>query len=291
MKDETKETSMPSMNDNTTKDPETLIERLIHLGMFTDKETIDLLLKMKEKVRPLLIDMLYTDDLWDEYGDHSLWAPICVIHILAAMGDSKDAAEAVVYAIREYDTEEKDWVTEDAAKALSSFGVEAFEPISEIIMDRDLEEFSRSAAANALFLISKDAGIDFRKRSIAVIMKAIVEETTSNDDLARTLLASELSDFKDPDSLDFVKSLFQKGLMDSNILSLEEVMGIYDGQFDDLSHMFRHNPLHVFSKESKNFYRGTEYSLWTDKRRNGRNDRCRCGSGKKFKKCCMLLGL
>ena len=52
MKDETKETSMLSMNDNTTKDPETLIERLIHLGMFTDKETIDLLLKMKEKVRP-----------------------------------------------------------------------------------------------------------------------------------------------------------------------------------------------------------------------------------------------
>ncbi len=285
------EASMPSEEGNTTKDPESLIERLIHLGMFTDKETIDLLLKMKEETRPLLIDMLYDDDLWDTDGDHSIWAPICIIHILSAMGDSREAAEAVVYTIREYHTEMADWLTEDASNTLSGFGVEAFEPISEMILDRELEEFCRSVAANALFLISRDAGNDFRKRSIAVIKKAIVEETASKDKLARTLLTSDLSDFKDPDSLDFIKSLFQKGLLNSDSLSLQEVMGIYDGQFDDLKHMSRRNPLRVFSKDSKDYYRGTEYSAWTDKKLNGRNDKCQCGSGKKFKKCCMLLGL
>ncbi|MHB1493763.1 MAG: SEC-C metal-binding domain-containing protein [Thermoplasmataceae archaeon] len=286
-----KETSMLPEEGNIKKDPESLIERLIHLGMFTDKETIDLLLRMKEETRPLLIDMLYDDDLWDTDGDHAIWAPICIIHILSAMGDSREAAEAVVYAIREYHEEMGDWLTQDASNALSGFGAEAFEPISEMILDRELEEFCRSTAANALFLISGDAGNDFRKRSIAVIKKAIVEESASKDNLARTLLTSDLSDFKDPDSLDFIKSLFQKGLLNSRSLSLEEVMGIYDGQFDDLRHMSRRNPLQVFSKDSRDYYRRMEYSAWTDKKLNGRNDKCQCGSGKKFKKCCMLLGL
>ena len=276
---------------NAAKQPDALINRLVHLGVFTDRETIDSLLQMKEEARPLLIDLLYDDANWDIYGDHALLAPICVIHILSAMGESREAAEAVADSITEHVIDADDWITEDASNALSGFGAEAFEPISKIVLDRDMDEFWRSAAANALFLISKDAGTDFMRRSIAIIKKAIIEEESNEDDLARTLLASDLSDFKDPDSLDFIKSLFQRGLMDTDDFELEDVLRVYSGEFDDLRHMSRRDPLGIFTKDSKEHYRSEEYSPWTDRKLNGRNDRCPCGSGKKFKKCCMLLGL
>ena len=274
----------------TAKSPDALINRLVHLGTFTDRETIDSILEMKEETRPLLIDLLYDYDTWDSEGDYASWAPICIIHLLSAMGESREAAEAVADSIREYYDETGDWITEDAYNALSGFGAEAFEPISKMVLDRGMEEFCRSAAANALFLISKDAGTDFMKRSIEIIKNAIMEEEDSEDDTVRTLLTEDLSDFKDPDSLDFIKSLFQKDLIDTGIIEFEEVMEIYSGESDELGDLSRRDPLGIFAKDSKEYYRRTEHSPWTDRRRNGRNDPCPCGSGKKFKKCCMLLG-
>ncbi len=266
-----------------------LINRLIHLGAFTDEETIQALLQKKEEVRPALINLLYDKKVWDLKSDLATWAPICIIHLLSSMGNSKEAAEAVIDSIKKYHNDMGDWITEEASNVLAGFGSVAFENIGGMLFDRDMEEFCRSTGSNALFLISKESGNDFTKMSIELIKKAIMEEESNENDLMRTLLTSDLSDFKDPDSLDFIKSLFQRELIDAESISMEEITKIYNYEYEDLKHMSRRDPLEIFQKNANHYIHNCEYSRWTDKKLNPRNGLCPCGSGKKFKKCCMLL--
>lgn len=89
-----------------------------------------------------------------------------------------------------------------------------------------------------------------------MIRKAIEEENENRS--ARTLLASDLADFKDPGSLNFIKSLFDRNLLDTRDLAFEEVRDVYAGEYDDLKHMRRGSPLDIFENSSHNFYRNTE---------------------------------
>jgi SEC-C motif/Protein of unknown function (DUF1186) len=262
-----------------------MVERLLNLGTRTDDETISSLLRRKEESRPLLTKLVGDEDLWETDSGYSTWAPICAIHLLSVMG-GRDAVGAVGKAIREHHDETGDWITEDAPSVLSAFGADAFEVLAEMVLDRDLEEFCRSAASRALLMMSGN-NEELRQRSISLLRDAISAE--KDDMLARSILTDDLCEFKDPDSLEFIRSLFQMNLIDKFHLTYEEVLNVYAGKYDEMGYNVPSNPLDIFSKSSSNFYRRTDKSPWLDRRKVGRNENCPCGSGKKFKKCCMTL--
>jgi preprotein translocase subunit SecA len=93
-------------------------------------------------------------------------------------------------------------------------------------------------------------------------------------------------------------------LIDESIVTLNEVFDVYAGKFDELRYNEVRNPLDIFKDDPNNFYKTSNivgHSLTNKENKSGkearitgysqkkvgRNDPCPCGSGKKYKKCCL----
>lgn len=129
-----------------------------------------------------------------------------------------------------------------------------------------------------------------------------------------------LTDLKDSSSIDFIKSLFEDGEIDEEITTLDEVLDVYKGLYDknieesyrmkDILDYFKVNDFflssnsdlsegHTFLNDDlgsvpiESDIKGDHVQVSnhpttkTLKPKIGRNDLCHCGSGKKYKKCCM----
>ncbi len=112
------------------------------------------ILNRKEKLIPLLINLLNTDEIWDtSLKKYSEWTPISIIHILSVMG-GKEAFDAVKNAILIYYDETGDWITEDMPVVMATFGPQMFDGLTEMIKDTTVDNFIRAGIARSLLQIS-----------------------------------------------------------------------------------------------------------------------------------------
>ncbi|MEM2760742.1 MAG: DUF1186 domain-containing protein [Nitrososphaerales archaeon] len=295
-----------------------LITKLAKLGPETDKSTLDEILARREEAIPYLAKVATEEEYWEmEHGkDYSIWAPISAIHLLSVIG-GKAAEGAIEQAIRKYYEDTEDWLTEDMPSVLASLGPNAFDMLAGMVKERELDEWVRDGAARALLMVSRKHP-EVRERAVQLLRDAIASEQDMN---ARTLLLDVLIEFKDKESLPFVKSFFDRNMVDTFDLPYSEVLNVYAGEYDHLEHDIAKDPMGIF-EEKGNFYRETNctideqirrsreddlrYDDYLDaisaplaeddnyeqaeiKKRNkiGRNEPCPCGSGKKYKRCCM----
>jgi hypothetical protein len=202
---------------------------------------------------------------------------------------------------------------------LAALGPDSFDMLAGMIRDSRLDEWIRVGAARALLMISKN---DERTRARAIdLLKVVISE--ENNKFTRTMLLDQLIEFKDKDSLQFVKSFFERKMVDKTHLPYSEVLAVYSGEYDYLQHDVGRDPLDIFKHDPSNFYWKTnkleeeesgqevthayqnsyvdnelcssdehdygEKMLPKVSQKVGRNDLCPCGSGKKYKKCCLRL--
>jgi uncharacterized protein YchJ len=266
---------------------------MIGSGRNVSVETVESMLRRRDEALPFLIDIVKSDRYWRSDGVEA-WAPISAMHLLALIGGG-EALDAVVYATYNYTEEMGDWLTEDLPSILAHFGADAYGTLLSTVNDDRLEPFARNSAARALHAISrKDQNL--RKQAVDALKNAIMSE---KDCLARTLLVDVLIEFKDPDTLQFVRSLFEKELIDTSTLTIEEVEGVYAGEYDDILHRDDVDPMDLFRKKAVEYMTPVDSDMIRDeakfhhgqqaakKRKIGRNEPCPCGSGKKYKKCCL----
>ncbi len=277
---------------------QSLISKLIRSGVNISTETAESILQRKDEALPYLVDIVKSDRYWRSDGVEA-FAPISAMHLLALIG-GKEALDAVVHATYNYDEEMGDWLTEDLPSILAHFGADAYATLLNTVSDGRLEPFARNSVARALHAISrKDQSL--RKQTVDTLKKAILSE---RDCLARTLLVDVLIEFKDPDTLQFVRSLFETGLIDTSTLMIEEVEGVYAGEYDDILHRDDADPMDLFRKHEAGGHwisagshmiqdEATPYhsQQTVKKHKVGRNEPCPCGSGKKYKKCCLRKAL
>jgi hypothetical protein len=273
------------------KEPvESLVQRLAVRGPETDMETVRSIVARKEETLPHLVRVATEEKYWDtESRLFSVWAPICAMHVLSKIGGNK-AASAVYSAMRIHYDDTGDWITEDMPYVLAAFGPGGFDTLASMVADSSLDEYVRDGAARALVIIS---GIypEIKSRSVEVLKKAITDE---GDESARSILADTLAEFKDSDTLPFLEDLFKKELIDTAYIDYETVLDIYAGKFDRLQRHIPRDPLDIFNPGPGNFYRKNNPSPKSKGRNSGktkvgRNDPCPCGSGRKFKKCCLKM--
>lgn len=273
------------------KEPvESLVQRLAVRGPETDMETVRSIVARKEETLPHLVRVATEEKYWDtESRLFSVWAPICAMHVLSKIGGN-EAASAVYSAMRIHYDDTGDWITEDMPYVLAAFGPGGFDTLASMVADSSLDEYVRDGAARALVIIS---GIypEIKSRSVEVLKKAITDE---GDESARSILADTLAEFKDSDTLPFLEDLFKKELIDTAYIDYETVLDIYAGKFDRLQRHIPRDPLDIFNPGPGNFYRKNNPSPKSKGRNSGktkvgRNDPCPCGSGRKFKKCCLKM--
>jgi hypothetical protein len=306
------------MSDDMTTPIQVLLENFAKVGPNIDSYTLKEILTRKKESLPYLIQIVEDEKYWISAGkEYSTWTPVSAIHLLSLIGGySDDAADegyedkqeeeeeailmAVEKAIKRHYDDVGDWLTEDMPSILAAFGHHALDTFAAMIADQKLDVFVRVGVARSLLMMS-NSNPAIRKRSIQVLRDAISDE---KDAEARSGLVNELAEFKDYDSLSFIESLFNIGLIDESIVTLNEVFDVYAGKFDELRYNEVRNPLDIFKDDPNNFYKTSNivgHSLTNKENKSGkearitgysqkkvgRNDPCPCGSGKKYKKCCL----
>jgi SEC-C motif/Protein of unknown function (DUF1186) len=279
-----------------------LIERFARLGPNTDFNIIEQLLSRKAEALPYIIEIAQDDKYWfPDDGEYSSWTPVCALHLLSVIG-GPEAINAFINSIKEYYDDTDDWETTDMPAILANFGIEAFENIKDMLLDNDVDGFVRAGAARALFLISEKYP-DAREKSIQTVRDAISSE---NDEVARSCFMYELVHFKDHDSLPFIEFYFKNDMIDDGLITLEDVLDYYYGKgndFNSLDNTVAKDSLDIFKDSPDNFYRNSNTGKYLPstksndqpttknilKKEVGRNDPCPCGSGKKYKKCCLKI--
>lgn len=235
-------------------------------------------------------------------GEYSSWTPVCALHLLSVIG-GPEAINAFINSIKEYYDDTEDWITNDMPAILANFGIEAFDDIRNMLLDKDeVDGFVRAGAAKALFLISEKYP-DAREKSIKALRDAISSE---NDEIARSCFMYELVHFKDHDSLPFIEFYFKNDMIDDGLMTYDDdVLGYYYGSgsdFNSLDNIVGKDSLDIFKDSPDNFYRNSNTGKYLPstkgnlqptknilKKEVGRNDPCTCGSGKKYKKCCLKI--
>ena len=292
-----------STENNTIVPIQDLIEHFARLGPNTDFNIIEQILSRKAEALPYIIKIAQDDEYWyPEDGEYASWTLVCALHLLSVIGGT-EAINTFLNSVKKNYDDTGDWITTDMPAILANFGIDAFDNIKNMLLDKDgVDRFVRAGAARTLFLISERYP-DTREKSIKALRDAISSE---NDDIARSCFMYELVHFKDHDSLPFIEFYFKNSMIDDGWMTLDDVFQYYYGSGSDSSNSLGNtvakDSLDIFKDTPDNFYRNSNQGKYitptknnyqttkkTLKKEAGRNDPCPCGSGKKYKKCCLKI--
>ncbi len=298
-----------------------LIKTMVELGLYVNK-TLALEIAKRENAVFHLRKLIQDGNHWYIGGPGDTWSPVHAIHILPLI-KSREALGLLLDTIR-YRGEDLDaWLTENVPSLLVAFGEDAIEQLKEFSCDETLEMFSRGAAVTALAALAKK--FPFQQDDIKKHMAKLLG-TTLNPEFAG-LVADDLASFHDSSVLPEIHRAFEEGKIDKSISSEDDINSIVEGSYDDADEiefkMHTDDPLKHFSRENiehlhyvycEDEVDSEEDFSWLDdevepdvedfeinddniepevkkamskKEKTGRNDPCPCGSGKKYKKCCM----
>jgi len=276
-----------------------LVEKLARSGLDVDRSLVEELLGRGAAVVPYLAQILDDDKYWrlNEKTLGSGWAPINALHLLGAIADPT-GLEPILRVLHNRPDDLGDWLTEEVPSILACFGPAAIEPSKKLVSNRNLDVYVRVAGSVALSLIarlhpdSKDDVIDF-------FHAVLVREREDKEFLS--LCVDDLAELKDPRSKPILRSLFESGRIDEESITWEDIEEIYRTSIENLPHHEKKDPMMHFSPENLSYLKRITGKPWSENedqttaswpelkptKKVGRNDPCPCGSGNKYKKCCL----
>ncbi len=295
---------------------EVLIEIMVELGLYVNKTLAQEVAKREDAIF-YLRKLLQYGKHWRSGGPGDGWSPLHAIHILALI-KNRESFDLLLDIFRYHEDDLGNWLTEDASSLLVAFGEDFIEPIKEFTNDETLETFVRLAATSALAALGKKFPHhqDDIKQHLTKLLK------TTQDGTFAGLVADDLASFHDPSVMPDIHRAFEDGIIDDPFVQEDELEEVINGVFSDMdARDFKRNtadPLNHFSRENIERLHMINYeeddeededddefedeidSVLKDdysepameeikpkEKKIGRNDPCPCGSGKKYKKCCM----
>ena len=212
-----------------------------------------------------------------------VWAPV---HAWRALGQLK-AEEAITPLISIFwmaDDAEDDWVTEEMPLIMGMIGPEAISRLTQYMKDRHNGIYARSIAASSLHRIA-----EMHPEKKEVCIRKLTEQLADHcedDAELNGYIIDALIRLKALESIRIIEKAFEKNCVDDSIV----------GDFEDIEIAFglkekrtkKREPYFVFDKEKYNPGRASEPAGRSASKKTGRNEPCPCGSGKKYKKCCLI---
>ncbi len=254
-------------------------------GMHADEEVVRGILDAREETFPHLARIATYDEYWKA---HNAWAPVCAIHLLAKIGHYR-AQLAVNAAILDHYEETGDWLTDDAPYILAHMGTGAIPSTTALMRHVGADTYVRCAAAEAL-VITASKHPEARPGIVASIKDAAQREA---DDGTRMMLVDSLLDLRDPDLYEYLKDAVETRFIRSDFYDVSTLDQVYAGSLPTSRVDNSMDPMDIFSYRDDYLY-GPGHGGPADaplslpaSRKTGRNEPCPCGSGKKYKKCCM----
>lgn len=244
---------------------------------------------------PELIKMATDEELHDaDSGSDEVWAPI---HACRALGQLKaaEAAEpliSLIYMIHEYDDE---WMGNDFLRVFPLIGKPALEPLKKYLADPHNNTYGRASASEYIEHIGlKNLEL---KDECTNIIAAQLDNCMLNDEYLNGMLVSSLMDMNATDKIDVIRNAYINERVDESFCGdLEDVeidLGLKTERTTERKNLYR------FVKDSEHelsniglgdldYLLNAPPSVQIVKpEKTGRNEPCPCGSGKKYKKCCL----
>ena len=213
-----------------------------------------------------------------------VWAPL---HAWRALGQMR-AEEAVVPLLAFLRTAQADEAaTEELPAVFGMIGQAAIPPISEFLSDRSNPEL---AVSTALFGIKEIAARHPECRTECVgILVRMLESQAEMDPLIGGIAVSALIDLQAVEAIDVIRDAFHRGAVDISIAGDAEDVEIALGL---RAHRVTPAPKYMVLPVGGVPWQGADSDQPKTQAsprhaKVGRNDPCPCGSGKKYKKCCL----
>ena len=217
------------------------------------------------------------------------------IHALHLLGgiNTTEALHVLIATLRDYGEDIGDWLFDSMPALLANFGPSAIEPLKAVVLNEGLDGFVRGAASKALVVIAYNYS-ECREYIIKLLRQIIRDadvRAAEDSDIFISLIVEDLAQFKDPVAIEEIELAVTKGVVDEDYINLVVVKRIYSTPDADMRYQRDDwDPIEHFSQENIE----SLYKLLCDeeeekqiKKKIGRNDPCPCGSGKKYKKCCL----
>jgi hypothetical protein len=245
------------------------------------------------------------------------WAPIHATYILGAIGGA-DVVPALIRAMEHAQAQDCDWVTGEIPSIMGRLGAPAQPSLTALLTDRSRSTYLRTTAAEALAATTLYESAD--SDSIFGLIGACQADPTEDEDL-RDIVGNILLDFR---RTEFKESLLAAARSQEQELGRNPMYPLAFSEADVVEAFTRTKPtLQHYTRNWLDFYSPSaiaqRQARWQREARRqeepddpeqdlldddlldllpvepivrsepkiGRNDPCPCGSGKKYKKCCL----
>lgn len=230
---------------------------------------------------PELLRMLTDDDLiWADSDSLDVWAPLHAWRVLGQL-HAVEAIDILLDQLYRIDDENDDWIAEEFPDVLALIGPPSIPALASYLADRKNGLYARICATESLGRIGNaysDAHSNCQE-----ILSTQLQHYRQNDPALNGFLIVYLAELHAVDALDIVQQAYRHNRVDLSIL----------GDFEDAEIEFgvrqrRSTPppqyQWVFEGDEPPEVKEAPVHIG---RKIGRNEPCPCGSGKKYKKCCL----
>ncbi len=284
------EIEMPALEEIVKPYQKTKVASLLSLGRAglddpgLSYRALGLSRKNKEKLLNLGANLyLYYYSFAEGEEDTAFYA---VVHAWKALSELEiPEAKSLFVELLGYFFEEEDegdWMASMFRKLIVPFRAEMFEESVRYILDEDENEWFRAEFIDLLQDMIKNDEVD--KEQVSGVFKQLFKEC--NNRVVNASAIAVCKDEKFDEHYPQIKKLYEKKLVDKS----------YDGDLEDVEMAFgirteRSTPRDLgMSDDLEEVFANEEQVTSPQQRKDekiGRNDPCPCGSGKKYKKCCM----
>ena len=235
---------------------------------------------------PDLIRMATDTDLNNADGDSlEVWAPL---HAWRTLGQLR-AEEAIQPLVTLFDKfRDDDWVATELPRVLAMIGPSAIPALQDFLADDNVGSWGRISVPPCLEEIARNHP-DHRDECVGVLVRQL-EKYATNDPALSGFLVLSLAELKATGGIDLIRDAYSKEYVDLSVLGdiedVEIMMGLRASRSTPPPRLgFFRDPPGFTSFDDNEGYAGNTPARRRAK--TGRNDPCPCGSGKKFKKCCL----
>ena len=261
---------------------------------------------------PLLLRHLESDTHWRGDGDPGDWWALLHATMILGLIPGEDSARALLYAFRRITVDQSggllDWVSSSWPALCRNKKAYTTAPLKQIAEDKKMLWYTRSQAVDCVLADAYEQNSDELDRAIDWLAAMCADATEDTE--FRVVAGHGLLDFpreRHRRVMEALVDLQEPGSLVANAYTRDEIQRSFDvgdspewQRFDNPWRFYE--PTEIMSRRERwlreagepesdpwatgDFTRVETYVRGGPK--IGRNDPCPCGSGKKYKKCCML---
>jgi hypothetical protein len=234
---------------------------------------------------PELIRMLTDEELNTAASDsREVWAPL---HAWRALGQlhAVEAIEPLIQQLYRIDEEDDDWVGEEFPEVFAMIGAPAIPSLASYLATQSHGLWARACSVHCVADIGRSAPEE-RSRCIRVLTEELMK-CAQNDPTLNGFLINYLIGLKAVESIETIRRAFDRDCVDFSVAGDFEAVEMELGL---IQHRSTPQPPFLWISKHKEQQAGGSTTTIPPGRKIGRNEPCPCGSGKKYKKCCLNKG-